>query len=259
MSLSGLKILLAEDNPTNQMVAMQMLESLNAQVTLAVDGAEALDILENHSFDLALIDIEMPRLSGIDLIRRLRASDDRLARMPLVALTAYVMREHRAAIDGAGADGIIAKPILSIDEFGDEILGFMKLRARRNGTQDAVSEQSGQDDGASIDMMVYQRLFSSFDEDGTKELKSRVCADIEAAGARVAKSIETNDLTELRAATHILISVAGAIGANKLQSLSQCLNSAGHDADSAVIGRDGPEIAREIERVLRFVRGAAEE
>ncbi len=131
MMLAGMNVLLAEDNPTNQMVAMQMLESLGAEVTLAVDGAEALGILGEKSFDVALIDIEMPRISGIDLIRRVRAEAGPVANMPMIALTAYVMREQRTAIEHAGADGIIAKPILSIEKFGDDIVGFMRQRRDR--------------------------------------------------------------------------------------------------------------------------------
>ena len=80
MTLAGMNILLAEDNPTNQMVAVQMLESLGAEVTLASDGAEALGILGQREFDVALIDIEMPRISGIDLIRRVRAEPGPAAR-----------------------------------------------------------------------------------------------------------------------------------------------------------------------------------
>ena len=86
MDLSGLNILLAEDNPTNQLVAVQMLESLGATVTLAVDGAEALEILDGKLFDVALIDIEMPRVSGIELIQRLREDRGPVADMPMIAI-----------------------------------------------------------------------------------------------------------------------------------------------------------------------------
>ena len=62
--LAGLRVLLAEDNPTNQMVASQMLRSLNAEVTVCADGVEALERFESEPVDLVVVDIEMPRLSG---------------------------------------------------------------------------------------------------------------------------------------------------------------------------------------------------
>lgn len=256
MSLHGLNILLAEDNPTNQMVAVQMLESLGATVTLAVDGAEALEILEHSSFDVALIDIEMPRISGIDLIRRLRAPSSELSGMPLIALTAYVMREHRAAIDEAGADGIIAKPILSIDQFGQDILGYMKLRNGLAGRVDAKTTGSvvATQNGAEIDRDIFDRLWSSFDDAGRAELGGKIVQDISAAQSEIKKSLASNDMKAICDATHILMSVAGAIGAVRLQNLSQCLNSAGHASDSDAIGRDGPELVAEAGHVLDFVR-----
>ena len=257
--LTGLKILLAEDNPTNQMVAVQMLESLGADVTLAVDGAEALDILDQRAFDVALIDIEMPRVSGIDLIRRVRSSSASVRDMPMIALTAYVMREHRAAIDEAGADGIIAKPILSIDQFGADILEHCKNRPVTVEEPEAEKVTKLDQNGAVIDMDIFERLASAFDGAGRIELSEKVCADVLSARNSVDNATGGDDFKELCGATHILISVAGAIGATRLQSLAQCLNSAGHAADTLEIGTKGPELVAEADRVLDFVRGSLEE
>ena len=114
--LSGLTILVAEDNETNQILVRQMLEGMGARMVLARDGQEALDLLAQTPVDIALIDIEMPRLSGIEVMQRLRARAG--FDTPLIALTAYVMRENREAIYAAGADGVIAKPIGSVASFG---------------------------------------------------------------------------------------------------------------------------------------------
>lgn len=257
MPLTGLQILLAEDNPTNQMVAVQMLETLGAEVSVAIDGAEALEILMERNFDVALIDIEMPRISGIDLIRRLRSMQTEVADMPMIALTAYVMREHRIAIEDAGADGIIAKPILSIEQFGSDILNH--IRGRRPATQarsvisapdPAASEAAEQ---ATIDMGVFEGLRASFSGDSFTELKGRIDSDISTARDRVKAALTAQDMEELRAATHILISVAGVVGASLLQNLAQCLNSAGHGSDIAVVEQRGPELVAEASRVVDFV------
>ena len=253
MPLAGMSILLAEDNPTNQLVAVQMLESLGADVTLAVDGAEALGILGGRSFDVALIDIEMPRVSGIDLIRRARLDPGPVSNMPMIALTAYVMREQRAAIEQAGADGIIAKPILSIEKFGDDILAFIHQRQDRRPPGAGAEAAAEPATPAAIDKGIFNSLWESFDPANRAELKARVTQDIGSAAQTASAALRDGDLQRLRAATHVLISVAGVIGAHKLQTLARRLNSAGHAGDDSALDADGAELVQEADRVLGFV------
>ncbi len=253
MPLAGMTVLLAEDNPTNQLVAVQMLESLGADVTLAVDGADALGILADQSFDVALIDIEMPRISGIDLIRRVRDEAGPVAAMPMIALTAYVMREQRAAIEQAGADGIIAKPILSIEKFGDDIIGFMQQRQDRLARPGSAEPVKGASTPATIDRNTFNKLWESFEPAIRAELKTRVTEDIRAAAQTVGAAVRDRDLQRLRSGTHVLIAVAGVIGAHKLQSLARRLNSAGHAGDDSALDGDGAELVQEADRVLGFV------
>ena len=256
MSLSGLHVLLAEDNMTNQMVATQMLESLGAEVTIASDGQEALEILQDAVFDVALIDIEMPRISGVELIRILRAEGGRFEVMPLIALTAYVMREHRAAIDNAGADGIIAKPILSIEQFGADVLAILgKPRTREAPPIPGDRRPAIESDGlrATVDEVLFEQLCASFDEERREELMRKISRDIGVACGQIEGAQITHDVETIRAASHILISVSGTIGATRLQSLAQCLNSAGHAADSREIDRVSPDLIAEAARVLEFI------
>ncbi len=260
-----MSVLLAEDNPTNQMVASHMLESLGAEVTIASDGLEALEMLGEKSFDVALVDIEMPRISGIDLIRQLRADPGPVARMPMIALTAYVMREHRAAIEDAGADGIIAKPIVSIAKFGGEILAHVRQRHARNPPPDPAADPSA--DGAGglepeqpdFDCAIFESLCGSFEADGRRELVRRVGDDIGEACEAVAGAVQIRDFDALRIATHPLMAVAGVIGALRLRSLATRLNSAGHAGDDSTLDDDGSELLFEAERVLQFVCQSHEE
>jgi CheY-like chemotaxis protein len=235
-----------------------MLQSLGADVTLAADGAEALDILGGRSFDVALIDIEMPRVSGIDLIRRTRSDSGPAAGMPMIALTAYVMREQRAAIQDAGADGIIAKPILSIEKFGDDIIGFMRQRQRagRGGSAEKVlpgPPPPPAKPAADIDRKTFDTLWASFKAEDRIELKARVTRDIRGAVVSIRSGVQNRDHEQLRAATHVLMAVAGVIGAQKLQALARRLNSAGHAGDESSLDRDGAELVDEADHVLDFV------
>ncbi|WP_457108796.1 ATP-binding protein [Methylobacterium sp. P5_C11] len=110
---SGLRVLLAEDNPINALLATRALERLGAVVVHAVDGIEALDRLDTEGpFDLALIDVRMPRLDGHETARRIRAAESGGSeRLHLVALTANAGREDEIAARAAGFDGFLAKPL----------------------------------------------------------------------------------------------------------------------------------------------------
>jgi len=250
MELRGLNILVAEDNPTNQIVAVQMLESLGAAVTLAGDGVEALDLAGSGGFDIGLIDIEMPRLSGLDVIRQLRAGTTPAADMPLIALTAYVMVEHRAAIGAAGADGIIAKPILSIEQLATDILSMM--RARRMA--DALSPGPARPVGPPFDPGVLASLGASLGADGLHALLLKVEQDLRDLGELALRSLDEGDPGEFARATHTLISVAGAIGATALQDRAQCLNSAVRKCERLPPGFEAPDLTTEIEAAIVFVQ-----
>lgn len=248
MPLSGISVLLAEDNPTNQMVAMQMLDALGAEVTLAVDGAEALAILESRVFDVALIDMEMPHVSGLEVIRRLRAAGGPAARMPMVALTAHIGDAQRVEIEAAGADDTISKPILSITAFGQAIAEHVRPRHGRRAASGAGEP------GAGIDRDAFERLRASFDPGARSTFLSQVAEDIAGARAILRGAIPARDLREIRSATHVLVSVAGTVGAVRLLDLAQRLNSAGQVGNAASLDTDGAALLDEAQRVAEFVR-----
>ncbi|AWN51600.1 ATP-binding protein [Methylobacterium sp. 17Sr1-1] len=112
------RVLLAEDNPINALLATKALERLGAVVLWARDGAEAVARMQEAAssatrFDLALVDIRMPILDGLEAARQVRAHEEthRLPRLRLVALTANVQAEDQAAALAAGFDGFLSKPL----------------------------------------------------------------------------------------------------------------------------------------------------
>ncbi len=103
------RILLVEDNPVNQLVAKGMLGKLGCEVTVAAHGGEALKLLEEHSFDMVLMDCNMPVMDGYEASRQIRRSG-RWPDLPIVALTANAMSEERERCRAAGMNDYLAKP-----------------------------------------------------------------------------------------------------------------------------------------------------
>lgn len=105
------RILLAEDNEVNQLVAVGMLTSLGYQSEVVTNGAEAVAAVERGGFDLVLMDVRMPVMDGLEATRRIRALPPPLGDVPIVAVTANAMRGDEEACLGAGMNAYLAKPI----------------------------------------------------------------------------------------------------------------------------------------------------
>ena len=113
-SFRGRRILLVEDNVVNQRVAQRVLQRLAADVTLANNGAEALERIAETAFDAVLMDCQMPVMDGLTATRRIReaeAGQGRGSRLPIIALSANVMSEDREQCMAAGMDAYLAKPL----------------------------------------------------------------------------------------------------------------------------------------------------
>jgi CheY-like chemotaxis protein len=225
--LSDLRILVAEDNLTNQTLLRQMLERMGAAPVIVADGAEALQVLACRDFDIALVDIEMPRVSGLELMRAVRTRGGAAASMPLVALTAYVLRDNREAIYAAGADAIIGKPVASAEEFGRAILRHTGRPAGLPEPEDVLS-RGGADRGLGVRMDEAQldELLSAAGPDGARELLDRLDEDLRSVRGKLSAGVRARSVPEIRAQTHILIALSGAVGAERLSRLAEVLNIA---------------------------------
>ncbi|MNZ76985.1 Sensor histidine kinase RcsC [compost metagenome] len=104
------RILLVEDNPVNQLVVTGLLGHLGLTAEIARQGEEALKILQQQDFDLVLMDCNMPLMDGYEATRQIRR-DDRLARLPVIALTANVLPEERERCRQAGMNDYLSKPL----------------------------------------------------------------------------------------------------------------------------------------------------
>ena len=107
----SLRILMAEDDPSNQVATRKLLEKSGHAVTLAGNGQEALEFLRNGEFDMVFMDIQMPVMGGVEATKVIRNSSGPYRNIPIIALTAYAMRGDRDKFLASGMDDYLAKPV----------------------------------------------------------------------------------------------------------------------------------------------------
>ncbi len=127
--IEGLRILVAEDNPFNQIVIAQMLELDNHVATIAENGEKALELMEKQEFDLVLMDIQMPVLDGIDTARKIRSGTLPAVspHIPLIALSAHIRSEEQPRFAEAGFNACLSKP-LAIEDLRQLLLDIFPHR-----------------------------------------------------------------------------------------------------------------------------------
>jgi two-component system sensor histidine kinase/response regulator len=107
-----LRLLLVEDNHVNQKLALRLLEKMGHQVTLAINGRDAIDLLQPDSFDLVLMDIQMPVMGGVEATQKIRDAERKTGgHIPIIAMTAHAMAGDAEKYLSAGMDGYVSKPV----------------------------------------------------------------------------------------------------------------------------------------------------
>jgi CheY-like chemotaxis protein len=114
---AGLRVLLAEDNDVNVIVATALLAQIGAQVAHAAGGEQALQRALAEPFDLVLMDLQMPGMNGHAACTALRAAEraQQRPRVPVIAMTAHLLEHERERMAASGMDGYIGKPFLTTD------------------------------------------------------------------------------------------------------------------------------------------------
>jgi signal transduction histidine kinase/DNA-binding response OmpR family regulator len=110
--IKSLRVLLAEDNPVNQQLAVKLLEKRGIKTVVVADGRQAVTALEEQSFDLVLMDVQMPEMDGFGATAAIRKKEQETgAHLPIIALTAHAMKGDRERCLAAGMDAYVAKPV----------------------------------------------------------------------------------------------------------------------------------------------------
>ena len=213
----ALKILVAEDNLVNQQLAVRLLQKRGHTVVVAQDGQEALVALEQDRFDLVLMDVQMPRMGGLEATALIRDRERGTGkRIPILAMTARAMKGDREACLAAGMDGYVAKPI-SPQSLFDQIATLTAGRAV------TVPEPP----------LHVPDLLASLDGDHEllEELATIFLSDYPARFAAIRSAVEQRDAGALQAAAHALKGSAANFGAPAAIDAAERLESMGRRGD----------------------------
>jgi two-component system, sensor histidine kinase and response regulator len=197
------RILLAEDNPVNQKLALRMLQKAGYTVSVADDGEKALELLTQGDYDLVLMDVQMPRMDGFQATRRIRELERSTGvHIPIVAMTAHAMSGNREECLAEGMDGYIAKPI-RVDELYQTIENLVKGLPQGEETSLPLSSGNPTFDEAEI----IDRLDG--DRDFLYELVDLFLDDYPRHLEAMRSAVHSGNLSGLRESAHTL---KGSIG-----------------------------------------------
>jgi two-component system sensor histidine kinase/response regulator len=210
-----MRVLLAEDNVVNQRVAIGVLEKAGHVVTLAENGREALEAFDKATFDLVLMDMQMPEMGGADAIAGIRLRERATGgHIPIVSLTAHALKGDRERCLDAGADGYVSKPVVPAILFAeiDRVIGrYAAQSAAAEGASVAISETLLARAGGSHE--VLREIIGLFLEDSPKLLE-----DIRTA-------LANGDAQAVYRAAHTLKGSAGNFDAHDTVAILQRLEA----------------------------------
>ncbi len=204
----GRRVLVADDNPVNQQVALHMLAKLGCIAEAAADGEQAVEMHKAAPYDLILMDCDMPRLDGYQATRRLRALENGARQVTVIALTACTTSEERQATDDAGMDDFLSKPIRP------QILGEMLARWLPPAAAPAAEAPAA---GCVDELEAVQAMFGA----DFAELAALYRNDSPPRIATLRSARADSDLVLLAKVAHALAGSSASIGAIRLCALSR--------------------------------------
>jgi two-component system sensor histidine kinase/response regulator len=253
------RILLAEDNPVNQKVALKALEKLGYQADVANDGAQALQATRDKRYDLVLMDVQMPVMDGMEATRQIRDphSGTLNAAVIIVALTAHAMSGDRERCLNMGMDDYLAKPIKAA-ELQEVISRWLATGAPGQESEPipevlAVTETPAP---PVFDEKVLLNLLEG-DRESAVEIVIQFQEDVVVQVARLRDAIEIGDSVVLRERAHTLKGSAASVGAEALRFYAADLEKRG--AGGGMDDSEKPGALAELEHQLNLLLALAEE
>jgi PAS domain S-box-containing protein len=222
-----LSILLAEDNPVNQKLAIAVLEKGGHRVSLAVNGAEAVTKWQQEDFDVILMDVQMPVLDGLGATQQIRREEQITGvHVPIVAMTAHAMAGDREMCLQAGMDDYLSKPLHRL-----ELLGVLA----RLGTNRAASrpEQKHRQDIVINELINKSEVLRRLDGDSQllQELIDLFLAESGPLLQELSEAVANQDANGLNRTAHKLKGSVSIFGSRAVRETASAMETMGHERD----------------------------
>ncbi|NVO15836.1 MAG: response regulator [Rhodoplanes sp.] len=237
-----LRILVAEDNPTNQLVVQKLLEGLGYAIDLVPDGAAALAAVKAAPYDLVFMDMMMPGMDGLQATRAIRALPEPERRVHVVALTANAFKHDAETCRIAGMNDFVGKPITR-DRLEAAIRRYLGLRVR-----EPAAVGTGADVAATFDRGTFALLGEEIGPDGARQVLATFMSDSRARVAALREHVAARAAGDVEHEAHTLKGAAGTLGFACLAEIARQLEQ------DAKAGRD-----RNLDDQVRALSAAFDE
>ena len=246
----SLRVLLAEDNPVNQTLAMRILEKLGHKVQVVNDGKEAIGRAQAEDFDLIFMDVQMPEMDGFEATTAIRAAEAGTGKhVPIVAMTAHAMKGDREKCLSVGMDGYLSKPI-RIAELKQAISG---AEQKRN-----MDQASGQNSFRAIGRLELLLDSVMGDRDLLAEMAELWLADSVKREKQIREGLDSGDSMMVQGAAHALKGSVGTFQACAAQEAAKQLEMCAKDVDLVRAREAFERLSTQIDLVRQDLRRLAQ-
>ncbi|HYD64256.1 response regulator [Azospirillum sp.] len=246
------RILVAEDNPVNQQLTLALLRRAGHAADSVANGADAVGAVRSVSYDLVLMDVQMPEMDGLEATRAIRALPGERGRVPVVAITANAMRGDDLTCLAAGMDDYLSKPIHS-----EQLLATVQRWAGRRGgcTPGEVPAPLGTPLPAAaspVDRAKIEELRDAMGADGFIRLMQTFFRDCPGHLRQLREAVRDGDLERAGREAHVLKGSAGSVGFREMADTAARIVAAARHGDGAAVTMDAVDaLAAALERVRR--------
>jgi len=215
-----LRVLIAEDDATNRMVVVKMLQEFNAETRIATDGVQAVRAASEADYDLILMDVRMPEMDGLAATRAIRARGGRFATLPIIALTANAFPEDVKQCRDSGMSDFLAKPLRK------PAMVAAILRAVDRAAVPAASSPvlpAPSTGSAPLDRNALAQLTEAIGADGVRQTFALFARETEARLALFQEFEEGNDREQIEIEAHALKGSARTLGAGEMADIARLI------------------------------------
>ncbi|MBW1979919.1 MAG: response regulator [Deltaproteobacteria bacterium] len=278
-NIRGAQVLLVDDNAINQQIAQEILEGAGLKVTVADNGQEAVNAVQEKEYDVILMDLQMPVMDGFEATRKIRSSRAEIRDIPIIAMTAHAMKGDREKCLEAGMNDHVTKPIDPEQLFAalvrwikrQEIAAPVEDADQLKSVSDSAPHEAGAAEPAADGEEFLPDSLPGFDIgaglarlQGNMRLYRKLLLDFSnsyaEAATEISEALAANDLDRAHHLVHSLKGVAGNLSAVELHAaaveMEKLIKKGGKEetADSAEIEQKTAALEQALEKTLRSVQ-----